>query len=449
MAKLTAGPGRPRNLSSSLENEQGMIEKRRRHDHPFLARFARGAPRSVLRRAAGVFVLSVFAACGGRAQQPASDQVVSSDPELQRLAEEILPGLVARTGLELSAPVRIERRSRSELVGYLRAKLDEELPPEEAEATVRVYALLGLVEPDLDLRALLLELYTEQVAGFYEPDSTALFVMDDQPPDQLESLLLHELVHAVQDQSADLEAITSSELGNDRAAAAHAAIEGHATLVMLEFMMERMTDGPVDLAAVPGLASRLMPGLDGMAAQFPALAGAPEVVQRSLLFPYVQGAAFVQGLWATEGRVAPFGAWLPTSTEQVLEGSLADPPVPVDLTVVGGRAVHSDVLGSLELEVLLETHLGAERVDLAAGWGGDRYVLTLPDRGGPSVLTWASVWDDVESRDRFVSALGAELDRIGPDVVLTPISVDGHPGALLTIGDFEGLSVEVRAGAAG
>ena len=70
-----------------------------------------------------------------------------------------------------------------------------------------------------------MDLYTEQVAGFYEPDSTALFVLDDQDEVALKGLLLHELVHAVQDQTVDLDALTDPDLGADRAAAAQSAID--------------------------------------------------------------------------------------------------------------------------------------------------------------------------------------------------------------------------------
>ncbi|MEX2465909.1 MAG: hypothetical protein WD995_03315 [Gemmatimonadota bacterium] len=394
-------------------------------------------------------VVTAFAACGGEAQEPASDLVSSSDPELRRLAAEILPDLALRAGLELLAPVRLERRSRSELEGYLRFKLDEEFPRDEAEATVRAYSMLGLVGDDLDLRGLLLELYTEQVAGFYEPDSTALFVMDDQPRDALEGLLLHELVHAVQDQTVDLDAMTSSALGNDRAAAAHAAIEGHATLVMLEFMMERMTGQPVDLAEVPELADQLLPALDDMSAQFPALAGAPEIVRRSLLFPYVHGAGFVQELWAREGRVPPFGRHLPTSTEQVMEGDFSDTPVVVELTVRGGRIVHEDVLGRLEVEVLVETHLGQEARSLGEGWGGDRFVLVSPDGGGPEVLAWVSVWDDEASRDAFSSGFQPVLADLGGSAALESIEPGGRPGLLLTVGEVGALAFEPSLGDGG
>jgi hypothetical protein len=394
-------------------------------------------------------LVTAIAACGGGAQEPASDLVVSTDPELRRIAAEILPDLAARAGLELIAPVRLERRTRPELEGYLRMKLDEELPADEAAATVRAYAMLGLVDEDLDLRALLLDLYTEQVAGFYEPDSTALFVLDDQPRDALEGLLLHELVHAVQDQTVDLDRITSRERGNDRAAAAHAAIEGHATLVMLEFMMERMTGEAVDLAEMPGLAEQLLPALEDMSAQFPALSGAPQIVQRSLLFPYVHGAGFVQGLWAREGRVPPFGDHLPLSTEQVMGGDPHDLPVAVEIVVEGGEVVHEDVLGRLEIEVLVEKHLGREARSLADGWGGDRFVLVAPNDGGGEVLAWISVWDDSNARDAFLEGFAPVLARLDHPAKLEGIEPSGRPGLILTVGNAEGLAFEARLGGEG
>ncbi|NJD19195.1 MAG: hypothetical protein FIA95_07945, partial [Gemmatimonadetes bacterium] len=285
-----------------------------------------------------VLTLAVLAlsACAGDAQQT-PPLAASSDRELRELAGALLPDLARRSGLELKRPVRLERRTRADLVRYLRHKLDEELPEAEARRTVAVYALLGLVPDTLDLRALMLGLYTEQVAGFYEPDSTALFILADQPASVLQPLLVHELVHALQDQSADLEALTDAELGNDRASAAQAAIEGHATLVMLEYLSEQMRGAPVDLGRVRDFASSMRPALEGMQGQFPALAGAPPVVRQALLFPYVEGTAFVQGLWTRGTRGAPFGADLPISTEQVLTRDLEDVPVRIALTCEGGR----------------------------------------------------------------------------------------------------------------
>ena len=168
------------------------------------------------------------------------------------------------------------------------------------------------MDEGLDLRALLVSVYREQVAGFYDPDSVALFVMDDMPQEMLETVLIHELVHAVQDQTANLDSLTAEVRGNDRQAAAQSAIEGHATLIMLEYMMEQMRGEPVDLSELPDFSQALGPALEAMRSQYPALAAAPAIVQEALLFPYLKGASFVAALWkAKEGRPPPFGVESP------------------------------------------------------------------------------------------------------------------------------------------
>lgn len=395
-------------------------------------------------RRTGLVLLTAFglAACGTRAQETPL-LVRSSDPDLAAMANKLLPDLAKRAGMELKEPVRIEKRSREELVRYLRAKLDEELPPAEARARVSAYAHLGLVPDTLDLRAVLLDLYTEQVAGFYEPDSTALFVLDDQPAAALQGLLVHELVHAVQDQTVDLHALSNPDVGNDRATAAQAAIEGHATLVMLEYLTEQARGAPVDLADVPDFAASLRPALEGMRAQFPALANAPPVIQESLLFPYVEGAGFVQDLWQKGKRVPPFGDDLPQSTEEVMTHDLSDKPVDLEVEVPGATEVYADNLGRRETGILLDTHVGQGSARMATGWGGDAYALVdAPD--GSRGLVWASVWDNTAARDGFVSALAAHLDGFPGGATLVAIDVEGHPGALLHVGISADADVRIR-----
>ena len=386
--------------------------------------------------------LLVFGACGGTAQQPESELVVSSDATLRKLASELLPDLAARSGLELREPVRLEMRNREELVRYLESKLDEELPEEEARATVEAYALFGLVPNTLDLREVLLALYTEQVAGFYEPDSTALFVMDDQPEALLEGLLVHELVHAVQDQWVDLGALTDPTLGSDRATAAQAAIEGHATLVMLEYMAEQAQGTPVDLGALPNFANLLRSQLEGARDQFPALAAAPPVIQESLLFAYLEGAGYVHGLWAQGDRVAPFGEYLPKSTEQILGGTADDVPIELAMSVSGADILHEDVLGRLELGVMLDQHLGPGSARFADGWGGDRYVLVEVGTGERGLI-WYSVWDDEAARDRFVERFRDALGSLGGGASLEVMEVGGRAATVLRVGATDGVSVEV------
>ncbi len=383
---------------------------------------------------------------------PDTTLVVSDDPELRRLAAELLPDLAERSGLELREPVRVARRSREELVRYLEAKLDDELPPERGRRLTESYALLGLVPEELDLRKILVSVYTEQVAGFYDPDSTALFVMDDQPEQNLRSVLVHELVHAVQDQATNLDSLTARSRGNDRQVAAQAAIEGHATLVMLEHLTEEAQGRPVDLSEIPDFASRVRPALEGLRSQYPALSGAPEVIRESLLFPYLEGAGFIQRFWrAREGRPSPFGDALPQSTEQILhpEKILEDPadgPTEVSLSVAGGgRILYENGLGEMELGIFVEELAGGDGDRAARGWDGDRYAL-LEAGGGARSLAWFIVWDSAGARDAFLDTVRPALDRLPRPARARSLEVSGRPGALLEVGDPPPVTVELTGG---
>ena len=374
--------------------------------------------------------------------------VTSSDPRLAEIAVRILPDLAALAGMELRYPVRIERRSRGELERYLESKIDEEFPEGRAELLSEAYALLGLVPGDLELRSTLKDLYLEQIAGFYDPDSTTLFVLDDQPEDAIESLLVHELVHAIQDQHTDLDAITAPGLSNDRRVAAQAAIEGHATLVMFEFLMQEPGQGALDLTDVPDFSERLGPALEAARMESPTLSAAPLVLQESVLFPYQGGVRFVEILWRERGgRPPPFGPDLPASTEQILhpEGfarGQADMPRRLEVAVpVGWNRLFEDTLGELELGILLET-VGASRAS-ALGWGGDRYVL-LGDGDGGRSLAWFGVWDTEAQRDEFVRGLEPHLSAFPEQASLTALEIGGLPGTRLVVGDQPETIASVR-----
>ncbi len=375
--------------------------------------------------------------------------VTSSDPDLGARVSALLPELAARARMELVRPIRAERRTREELERYLLYKLDEEFPPDEAALLTQVYSLVGLVDPGLDLRELLASVYQEQVAGFYDPDSTALFVMDDMPEEMLEGVLIHELVHAVQDQTANLDSLTAEERGNDHQAAAQSAIEGHATLIMMEYMAEQASGQPVDLSELPDISQLLGPAMEAMRDQYPALGSAPTIVQEALLFPYLRGFSFVSALWKNqEGRPAPFGAHLPQSTEQILRPELAFGPeadMPTDLvieSVPGFETLYGNTFGQGEFEVLLEEHLGPEGRGLANGWDGDRYAL-LKASSGAVGLIWISVWDSIDERDRFVEGFRSSAEGLPTPGTLERTEVLGRPGAVLKVGIPEEISVQI------
>ncbi|MYF60561.1 MAG: hypothetical protein F4179_02615 [Gammaproteobacteria bacterium] len=367
---------------------------------------------------------------------PISGQVVSSDAALQETANALLQDIAERSGLSLAGPVRVEWRSEEELVRYLTFKLDEEFQEGEVERIRDSYALLGLVPETLDLGGLFLALYTEQVAGFYDPDSVALYVRSGQDEETVESVLVHELVHAAQDQFADLDALTERGRGNDRQIAAQAAAEGHATLVMLEYALAKRQGSEVDLVAIPNFIDLMGPSLAGAASSSPVLSTAPAIVRESLVFPYVQGTEYVRVLWQRRpGRPPPFGELLPHSTEQVLEperafGPEPDAPLNIELSGGGASVTYTNSLGVAEIGILFEEVAGDGRP--IRGWEGDQFAL-VEGGDGSRGLVWWSVWEDEAARDAFVSR-GQAVAAALTDATLEPGMLDGRPAAVLTGG---------------
>ena len=414
-------------------------------------------------RTTAALAAAVLLGAGGGGTEAAPADAAAQDTALQRMARELVPDVERRAGLSFRRPPRLARSSRRRLEAFLQDELSEQLPEEEARAIRDVYARMGLVPDTLDLRALLRGLYLEQVGGYYDPEADTLFVRDDVGDAQVRTVLLHELVHALQDQHLDLDSLMDARAeANDAATAAQAALEGHATFVMAEWQLAQTTGGQVDLTRMPDLAE-LMPAsaLDSLPSM-PALSGAPRIIRESLVFPYLGGLSFLQQLWrSAPRRPSPLGRYLPASTEQVLhpERILSDPPdAPTEVRFGDApapwREVYTDGLGEMETRILLEVHLGESAVararEAAAGWDGDRYRL-LRTPGGADALIWVTVWDDPGEADAFRSALVEAWDaRYGPDagrtVRVERSEVDGRP--VVTLVDRPAGEPELPPGAA-
>ena len=339
----------------------------------------------------------------GRAQQR------SVDPALAAAVDSMLPRLEILSGLKKLKPVTLAEQSRADVRDYVEKRLAEELPPAELEGVRQTYIAFGLIPDTLNLKALLLDLYQEQVAGYYDPESGKFFVIKGTPVGLLRPVLAHELVHALQDQHVDLDSLISRARGNDRQSAAQAAIEGHATLVMFAYLAQQASGQTIKPSDMPDISAQLKPALDAQNSQFPVFRRAPRVIRETMVFPYVGGAGFVQKLWAakaSQGFVAPLGSLLPQSTEQVLHPSdrfLAGRDAPTELRFISrAKSIYENTMGELEIGILLSAHLGGDATQAATGWDGDRYQLL--DSGGRKLLLWQSVWDDAASADRFAAA---------------------------------------------
>lgn len=173
----------------------------------------------------------------------------------------------------------------------------EDYTEEQAREDAILLERLGAIPSGTDLRELLSTALGEQVAGFYDPESGELVVGTDAGEGRLgpldELTLAHELQHALADQALGLPGEREIPPGEeDGAFAVQSLIEGDATLTMARYAEQALS--VIDQA-------RLLAAQGRLAAELGNLTALPHYVQRSLLFPYEEGMAFVSHLEARGG----------------------------------------------------------------------------------------------------------------------------------------------------
>jgi len=366
-------------------------------------------------------------ACGER-------QVVET-ATVEAHVRRLVPAVEKAAGLEFKEPPVVAVRSRDQVRSYILAKLDEQLPPQELDGLTSAYRLFGMLPDTLELRSFLVDLYTEQVAGYFDPDSNMLYAVAGADPTQMGMVLAHELVHALQAQYAPLDSMLfGNQRANDRATAVQALIEGQATLYGIRVLMPEQ-----NLNEAPGFWQEIRTAIRTQQEAMPVFSRAPLVIRESLIFPYLAGADFVRWYERTYPRDRlPFGAEAPRSTEQILHPErYRKGDVPVALRFVDDPGVapvtYENELGELEIRLLLAELEGSEAAatGVPLGWGGDRYRVYEG-----AALVWYSVWDNGAVRDRFA-------DRLQRSWETAAARRPGYRGAVeaLTLGEWTGLRV--------
>ncbi len=306
--------------------------------------------------------------------------------------------------------------SQAEIEKRLIARLDQDYGPGELAAEEKTLKRLRLLPADLDYKKEILALLTEQIAGFYDPSVKQLYIADWIETGMQRMVMAHEIDHALQDQSFDLDRFTKPDRDNgDAQLARQALVEGDGVALMIEFMMRELgqkNDPWADDTIVNAMAAAT--GLTG-AAEFDK---APLFLKETLLFPYKEGLRLI----ADERRLHPWSevdamfARPPASTEQVMHPEkyrASERPVPVKHAALpalkGWSSIYVNVLGELMFGVLLRQHGVDEAVArrAAAGWGGDR--LVVYEQGDARTAVDLSAWD---AEADAVEAAAALIDAL-------------------------------------
>src|SRR5258707_10828833 len=247
---------------------------------------------------------------GSSQQSPQANTTSARNGAMIAATSEVLKETSEIRQLAILRPVQSSTQSRAEIEHMLVKSFDEETTPAQMHATEVTLKRLGLVPPDFQFRAFMLRVLTEQVAGYYDPKTREFHLADWIDLDGQRPVMAHELTHALQDQHFNLRRFEHWPKGDsDAELAAHALIEGDATLAMALYVANNPL---VALAFLKSL------GATGMQSQ--ELDKAPRALRESLLFPYQDGEKWVSALYKRGGwnEVSQAFTTLPQSTEQIL-----------------------------------------------------------------------------------------------------------------------------------
>jgi len=366
--------------------------------------------------------LALLAGCAGEARSPATHQpsapqstgaVEVSAParpparpqpdDRQALVDATLVRVAAVRELPSTGPVRSEVIGRVELLARMKKELAEDLEPPLLQGSAELLFALGAAGPGLDYLGSMLELLGTQLAGFYDPRSKEMVLLDDLGGEAEQATLWHELVHGLQDQHYDLKRLMKWESGRgDALSAVQSLAEGDAMSGMLDVSLAKAGRTALDLPE--GMLSGSLALLEAM----PEIASVPRLMKRSIVAPYTDGLAFVHALRRAGGWSAVDAAWraTPTTTEQVLHPekyrarevgvALPVPPAPASGL---SDVIYRDVLGEQALRLAMEEWVpNTTAAKSATGWGGD--VVTVFSTGERRAVAIRVRFDDEASAKR-------------------------------------------------
>jgi hypothetical protein len=363
--------------------------------------------------------------------------------ELFHSVDEILAFDSQHTGLRIKKEVKRRLTSRDEVVAYLTKHMKDE-DVKRLRRSELVLKKFGLLPRDFDLGKLLVALLREQIAGYYDPKTKTVNLLDWVPMEEQEPVMAHELTHALQDQDVGLDKWmrrgekdlgeirknpTPTDIENDEMDnAREAVVEGQAEAMMLEYELAPVGRSVVNSPdLVETMESQMATGTDDST----VFKDAPIFLRESLTFPYSYGMKFIVKLMQAGGKQKAFAGVLanpPHTTRQIMQpetymaGEKIEPMRVPEFKRDFKDYTKFDIgaMGEFDVAVLIEQYAGKELSDrLYPEWRGGFYYAALPkpDPGShfavqsPLGLFYVSRWSSPEKAAEFAEIYARSLNQ--------------------------------------
>jgi hypothetical protein len=373
--------------------------------------------------------------------KPDADQAVKITPrqaeELFHSVDEIMQFDSKETGLPIKREVKRKLTSRDEVESYLTKHLNDE-DTQRLRRSELVLKKFGLLPRDFNLETFLVALLKEEVAGYYDPKTRTVNLLDWVPMEEQEPVMAHELTHALQDQEVGMQKWmkkgdkdlgelkkdpTPADIENDEIDnAREAVIEGQAQAMMFQYALaptgHTITNSP---ALVSAMEDETLTGTAGTK----VFNEAPIFMKESLTFPYSYGMDFIVKLMQAGGKEKAFAGVLhdpPHTTRQIMQpetylsGEKIDPmPVPdFKRDFKDYQKFDIGAMGEFDVAMLIEQYVGRPISKyMYPEWrGGYYYAAKLKsDAAAPLGLLYVSRWSSAATASQFAGIYAHSLKQ--------------------------------------
>lgn len=358
-----------------------------------------------------------------------SEEVKMTSGDTERLfksVDTIFDFAAEDTGMPKHAVVKRRMASKADVEKYVQGNLAKEEYAQRFVQAEMSMKKLGFVPRDFNLREFVSKSSGQEIAGYYDPETKTISLLNWVPADRQEPILAHELTHALQDQNYDLSKwmkAAQKQKGDDAdesAVARKAVVEGQAMVVYLDYMLKpvgrTLQDTPDILYAMED------PAVKGMI-DSQLVHDSPMVMREAGEFAYKEGLIFEGELLHKGGkRMAFAGAFArpPKNSHEVLhpEAYMSGeklPPLRIpdmkNLLEDRYEVYDSGSIGELDVRALLKQY-GERRIadNLSAEWQGGSYVLyrrksdvstQAPLTTADLALLYISRWKTPQGASRF------------------------------------------------
>jgi hypothetical protein len=395
------------------------------------------------------------------AQQPQTKITPQQAEQLFRDVDTILAFASKDTSLPKKHDVKRRLASRDEVVSYLKKNMAEDKDVQRLRRTELVLKKFGLLPKDFDLQTFLVSLLEEQVAGYYDSKTKTVNLLDWVLPNLQRPVLAHELTHALQDQSFNLDKwlkrgaedldtkkdLTPDDITKDEnSEARQAVVEGQAMVVLVDYMLAPMHRTVADS---PEVVQLLNEGMMAGTADSVQYKNAPIFMKEALTFPYRYGVEFEAELLRS-GKEKAFAATFqnpPRTTREIMEPQtylsgerIAPLPLP-DFKHIFKDYDRFDVgaIGEFDVAVLAEQYAGEDTAhEIYPNWRGG-YYYSVHLKGKPSAplgLVFVSKWASAKSAAQFAAIYARGMQQRYKKAEAPPGST--LPAELKTLGSLNG-----------